>query len=143
MGEGMSAEESPTADLLEIVIGLAQMAGRKDWDAILDYYASDAVWQTPWWGSFEGHAALRGLWEDFTGIYRDWEIDTDEVRDLGDEVVLSVFTMRGRLADGGGEIRERGAWVYQWEASKIVRVLDFRDIDEARVAAERLAGDRE
>jgi ketosteroid isomerase-like protein len=63
-------------------------------------------------------------------------------RDLGNGVVLAVFTMRGRLAGSGSEVRERGAWVYEWVDGTIVRVLDYRDIDEACAAAERLARER-
>ncbi len=136
------SEESATPDLMGDVRVIFDAITPRDWDTILAFYAPDAVWETPWWGRFEGHAALRGLWGDFAGVYSDWEIDLDEGRDLGNGVVLAVFTMRGRLAGGGGEVRERGAWVYEWADGRIVRVLDYRDIDEARTAAERLAGER-
>jgi ketosteroid isomerase-like protein len=93
-------------------------------------------------GTFEGHAAIRRVWEDFTGVYADLQVDMDEGRDLGNGIVLAIFTMRGRFAGSGGEVRERGAWVYEWVDDRIVRVLDYRDPDEGRAAAERLAEER-
>jgi ketosteroid isomerase-like protein len=136
-------EDSTSPDLVETARTSFEASTPRDWDTVLSFYALDAVWDSPGVGMFEGHAALRGLWEGFAGIYQDWEIDLDEGRDLGNGVVLAVFTMRGRLAGSGAEVREPGAWVYEWVDGRIVRVLDYRDIDEARTAAERLAQERD
>jgi ketosteroid isomerase-like protein len=136
------SEESTTPDLLDNVRVIFEACTPRDWDTILTFYAPDAVWESPVEGALEGHVALRGLWEGFAGSFQDWELDLDEGRDLGNGVVLAVFTMRGRLAGSGGEVRERGAWVYEWVDGRIVRVFDYRDIDEARATAERLAEER-
>jgi hypothetical protein len=92
--------------------------------------------------SFEGHGAMRGLWDDWAGVYEDWRVDLDEGRDLGNGIFLALVTMRGRLTGGGGEVRERAAWAYEWADDLIERVTARNDIDEARAAAERLAEER-
>jgi ketosteroid isomerase-like protein len=135
-------DESPTLDLVANVRAIFRASTPRDWDTVLTFYAPGAVWESPLEGDLEGHAALRGLWEGFAGVFQDWQLDLDEGRDLGNGVVLAVFTMRGRLVGSGGEVRERGAWIYQWVDGRIVRVLDYRDIDEARADAERLAQER-
>ena len=138
------SEESTTPDLVEHVRVIFAATPRRDWDIILAFYAPDAVWESAAMGigRFEGHTAIRGVWEDFTGVYEDLQVDLDEGRDLGNGIVLAVFTMRGRFVGSDGEVRERGAWVYEWVDDRIVRVLDYRDPDEGRAAAERLAEER-
>jgi hypothetical protein len=53
------SEKSATPDLVELVRGILAAANREDWDAILAYYASDAVWDTEGMGTFEGPSAER------------------------------------------------------------------------------------
>jgi ketosteroid isomerase-like protein len=132
-------DESTTPDLMERIRVIFEAIPRRDWDAILAFYAPDAVWQSPGVGKFEGHAAMRGIWDDWSGLYEDWRVDLDEGHDLGNGVVLASVTMRGRLSGSGGEVRERAAWVYEWVDGLIERVTAHSDIDEARAAAERLA----
>jgi ketosteroid isomerase-like protein len=135
-------EESTTPDLMERIRVIFEAIPRRDWDAILAFYAPDAVWESPGVGRFEGHAAMRGLWDDWAGLYEDWRVDLDEGRDLGHGVVLALVTMRGRLSESGDEVRERAAWVYEWVGDLIERVIARTDIDEARAAAARLSQER-
>ena len=127
----MAAEESTTPGLVERIRVILEAGTRNDWDTVLSFYALDAVWDSPGIGMFEGHAALRGLWEDFAGVYRDWRVDLEEGRTFGNGVVLAVVNVTGRPAGSGKEVRERSVWVYDWVDGLIVRVVDCRDIDEA------------
>jgi len=136
-------EESTVPDLVQRVRVMFEAIPLRDWDAILAFVAPNAVWESPGAGTFEGHAALRGLWEQFWSSYEEgFEDDLDEVRDFGNGVVLAAFTMRGQLAGSSDELRERGQYLYEWVDDLIVRVISYRDIDEARAAAERLAQER-
>jgi hypothetical protein len=46
------------------------------------------------------------------------------------------------LGGSAGEVRQRGAFIYEVTAGLVVRVTAYTDIDEARAAAERLAESR-
>jgi ketosteroid isomerase-like protein len=72
-------EESTTPDLVEHVRVIFEAIPPRDWDTILSFYAPDAVWEAAATGigRFEGHAAIRGVWEDFTGVYEDLQVDLD------------------------------------------------------------------
>jgi ketosteroid isomerase-like protein len=84
-------EESTTPDLVKLVRQAVEGATRHDFDALMSFYAPDAVWDlSPMGvGTFEGRAAIRGFVEDWLGSYEDYEIELQEVLDLGNGVVLS------------------------------------------------------
>jgi ketosteroid isomerase-like protein len=135
-------EESTTPDLVELTRRQFEFADRGDWDAILETYAPDAVWEPRQGGTFEGADAIRGLWLDCFSGYVEFEIDTEEILDFGSGVVLAVNLQTGRLAGGTSHIQTREAFVYRWVGSVVVRVTMYREIHEARAAAERLAEER-
>jgi hypothetical protein len=64
------------------------------------------------------------------------------MRDLGNGVSFSVIVMRGRLRGSSGWVEQRYAAVAIWTDGLIERTSHSFDIDEARAAAERLAGER-
>jgi ketosteroid isomerase-like protein len=138
------SEESTTPDLVEIVRGSFEAADRRDFDALMSFYAPDAVWDmSPFgMGTFKGLAAIRAFFEDWMRAYEEYEMKLEETLLLGNEVVLAVAMQKGRPAGGSGEVRLRYASVSVWENGLIVRVTNYTDIDEARAAAERLAEDR-
>jgi hypothetical protein len=57
-------------------------------------------------------------------------------------VVAPVAAVTGRLAGSSGEVRLRIAAVVVVTEGLVERYTDYLDIDEARAAAERLAGER-
>src|SRR5436305_9544834 len=139
-------EESTTPDLVELGRGLFAAANRRDFDAILLRYAPDAVWDMNplgGLGSFEGHVAIRGFWEDWYASYEDLEIEPAELLDLGNGVGFTVVIQKGRPVGSSAEVRLRYALVSVWLEGLIVRLTNYTDIDEARATAERLAQSRE
>ena len=74
-------------------------------------------------------------------IYEDFEVEIEENLDLGSGVMLSVTRQRGRVAGSSGYVQMRYASVTEWRDGLIARVTPYPDIDEARAAAERLAGE--
>jgi ketosteroid isomerase-like protein len=136
-------EESTTPDLVEITRTALEALNRRDLDAMTSFFAPDCVWDTPEGVlTFEGQAAIRGFLEDWIAAYEEFEIDAEEILDLGNEVTFAIFNQRGRLVGSSGEVRFRSANAAVWDEGLQVRVSNYLDIDEARSAAERLAEER-
>ena len=93
-------------------------------------------------GTYEGPVAIRRLFEDWIGAYQEFEIELEEVLDLGSGIVLVVFCQSGRPYGTRDHVRVQMGWVYEWADDMVVRVTAYRVIDEARAAAERLAEER-
>jgi len=139
----VASEESTTPDLVQLVRRLEEAANRLDFDAVMSFYAPDAVWEGRASGmTFEGRTAIRGFWEDMTVAYEEVELQPQEILDFGNGVIFAVERISGRLIGSTGRVEYRYALVAVWEEGLIVRVTIYSDIDEARSAAERLAQER-
>lgn len=134
------SEKSATPDLVELARRFLEAASRGDLDAMLSFFAPDAVWDTlGGLGTFEGHGAIRAFWEDWYSTYEEFEIGPEEILDLGNGVTFVVLVQRGRPVGSSGEVRHLNASVATWMDGTIVRVTFYSDIGEGRAAAERLA----
>ena len=108
------------------------------------FYAPDAVVEGRASGmTFEGRTAIRGFWEDWTVAYDGFEVQQEEILDLGNGVVFGVTRASGRPVGGTGRVEIRVVIVAVWEEGLIVQSIGYDDTDEARAAAERLAKERE
>ena len=139
------SQEATTPDLVELSRRLFAAAQRGDFDALLRRYAPDAVWDMNplgGLGTFEGHAAIRGFWEDWYSSYDELEIEPEEILDLGNGVVFAPVIQKARLVGSGGHVQLRYAMVAVWVEGLNMRLTNYGDIDEARAAAERLAEER-
>jgi ketosteroid isomerase-like protein len=139
------SEESTTPGLVEITRRASKAASRRDLDTLMTFYASDAVldFSDSGMGTYEGVDAIRALIEDWVSIYESYETTTDEILRLGENVTFTINTQMARLPGGGESLRLHDAYVFLFEDGLIVRHTAYRDIDEARAAAERLAEERE
>jgi ketosteroid isomerase-like protein len=133
-------EESTTPDLVELARSSIEAP---DPEAVLTFYAPDAVWDsTPWgMGMFQGKDAVREFFADWGRSYAHLEWKAEEVLDLGNEVTFAVIFQKARIVESGS-VQLRYASVAEWRDGLIVRNTTYRDIDEARAAAERLAEER-
>jgi ketosteroid isomerase-like protein len=136
--------ESTTPDLVELQKRLTAATNRGDVDAIVAFYAPDAVYDMSpvGMGVFEGQAAARGFIEDWWISYEESEFEAEETLDLGNGVGFRVLVQKGRPVGSSGAVQLRYATVSVWEGGKIARITNYTDIDEARAAAERLAEER-
>ena len=134
--------ESTTPDLVERMRSLGEAANVGDFDAMLGFFAPDAVWEGTLESTLEGVAAIRGFWEDWYASYAEFCVEQEEVLDLGNGVVFAVFVQKARLAGSSGEVGLRYAAVIVWVEGVIVRVTNYTYPDEGRAAAERLAEER-
>jgi ketosteroid isomerase-like protein len=137
------SEESTTPDPVELVGDVFEAVNRRDFDAMLSHFAPDAVWEAaPLGVRFEGVAAIRDFFDDWIGSYQEFEMEPEEVLDLGNGVVFSASIQGGRPLGSTGVVRVRSGFVGVLVDGTIVQVTVYADIDEARAAAERLAESR-
>jgi|SRR5271165_19243 len=140
------SEESAANDLLEMTRRSVEAMNRGDLDAGLGKYAPDAVWDASRIGMgvgvIRGVAAIRRLLIDFYSRFDDPKAEVTEIHDLGNGITFAVLTSEGRIPGGEGVVTEQAAQISEWVDGLVVRVIDYRDIDEARAAAERLAHER-
>jgi hypothetical protein len=80
--------------------------------------------------------------EDWFRSYDRIDIDLEDVVHLGSGVVFNLAPHTGRLAGSDGEITLRYGSVAVWVDGLIESVTNYRDSDEARAAAARLAESR-
>src|SRR5438067_2527534 len=138
------SQEPVTPDLVELTRRLHEAGNRRDFDAMMSFYAQDAVWDmsTMGMGTFSGRAAIRDHFEDWFAPYEAWHSKVEEVRDLGNDIVFTVTYERARMTGGSGVIPRHVAFVLEFMDGLIVRATAYFDIDKARAAAERLAEER-
>jgi len=135
------AEESTTPDPVELVRHLLDAASCMDEDALVRFFAPDAVFLTGV-GRFEGRDAIRGYLADFKSSYDEQSFAPDEVHDLGNGVAWFSAIVTGRLRDVSADVHLRFAVVVTHAAGVVSQWTDYVTIDEARAAAERLAAER-
>lgn len=120
------------------------MVAAKGVDATMAFFGSDAVWDRSPLGLevYEGWDAIRRAFEQWIEIYGERREDDEEIVEIGNGV---VFSATRPTEDYGGRALSGGSYgyVFTWIDGKISRVTIYADIDEARAAAERLAGERE
>src|ERR1700694_2716901 len=99
------SEESTTPDRVKLARGLFETAQRRDFDALLRLYAPDVVWDMSplgGLGSFQGHVATRGFWEDWYDSYEGLDFEVQEALDFGNGVIFIVVRQDGRPVGSTG-----------------------------------------
>jgi ketosteroid isomerase-like protein len=104
-------EETTKPDLTVLVHRAVDAMSAQDFEAVMSFFASDAVFDTgPLGAIYEGRAAIRGFVEDWIGAYEDYDLEVEEIRDSGAGVTFGVNAQRGRLwslAPGQAALRSR------------------------------------
>ena len=135
------AEESTTRDLVALTRQLFDAASSGDVDALMQFYAPDAVWETTL-VTLDGSAAIQERLEEWFGAFDELEFELEEILDLGNGVTFTVVNQTARPAgssSSGGYVQRQEALIGTWHEGIVTRVTTFLDVDEARAAAERLA----
>jgi ketosteroid isomerase-like protein len=137
-------EESTNSDLVELARQAFESASRHDVDAVMRFYAADALLDTPTagLGTYEGAAAIREFVESWWATFEDHTIEQEESVNLGHGVLFSQIREAGRLAGSDGRVQQQRGWVTVWVGSKVVHHAVYDHPDEGRAAAERLAHER-
>lgn len=135
-------EESRTPDVVELTRRYLEAGNRRHFDAMMSFWAPDAVWYAGG-PTFEGRAAIRGFVEEMASSFDDAHVELEEIIDLGRGVTFSVTILTGRPLGSSREVRVRVASVAIWTEGVMERVTGYADnFDQARAAAERLAESR-
>jgi len=139
------AEGPTTPDLFELTRRAYEYVSERNWEALLSFYGADSVWDMSpvGLGTYEGPTAARRFFEDWTGSYENYSIEPQEILDFGNGVVFARVRQSGRPAGSSGDVSLLYAAVVSWKDGVIARLTNYTDIDEARAAARRLAGQRE
>ena len=138
------AEESTTPDLVELTRRALEALSSYDLDVALGPCAPDAVYEAVSLGTtFEGVEAIRGFVEDWLGAYEQYELEPEEILDLGNGVLFVVVRLTGRPAGSANALIRRRPLIFRWAQGWVRHVTaPSSDVDEARSAAERLAAER-
>jgi SnoaL-like domain len=137
----VTSDESTTPDPAELTHRLFETANVGDFNAMMRFFGSGSIWDVEPWGlgTHAGPAAIQRFIEGWIGSFDGYQVVIEEMLDLGNGVVFAVATQYGRSAHVRGELRLRYAPVFVWADSIVVTVTHYRDIDQARAAAKRLA----
>jgi len=138
------SEESTTPDLVELTRRAIESVAARDWDVAMGSYGPGSIWDMSQLGlgTFEGVAAIRGVFEDWISTYAEFEIEVEELVYLGAGVTLAVVHQDGRPTGSSAHVEIRYASVTEWADNLIVRATSYTDIGAGRAAAERLADER-
>lgn len=123
---------------------LHRLLNSRDLDAVTDLFEPGSIWDASRWGlgSHEAPTSLRRFLQDWIGSFDVYELALEEVQDLGNGIVFAVFFHAADLQGGGGSLRVRSSAVLDWRAGQLVGLTSYRDMEEARAAAELLARER-
>ena len=105
------------------------------WDAGAEYHAAMTQSVEGDEGVFRGHDGLRRWWQELRDLYDGLRSEVLEVRDHGEQVVVS-FTIRGR-GKGSGVLLEGQelTQVFTVRQGKVIEGRDYFSRDEALEAA--------
>jgi ketosteroid isomerase-like protein len=133
-------EEPTTPSPVELTRLAFEAVNRLDIDAILSFFAPDAVFDGREWNRYEGRAAIRGFLNDWFSSFAELRMEVEQLVAFDDGVVLAVVNQVGRPVGVDGPVRQREGWAVHWSADGLlVRLTTHADLDEARAAAERFA----
>jgi ketosteroid isomerase-like protein len=138
------SEESTTPDLVESTRWAIESVATRDMDVAMASYGPHSVWDMSQLGlgTYEGVAAIRGVFEDWLNGYDKIEIEVEQLVELGGGVTLALVHQDGQPVGSDAHVEIRYASVTEWANGLIVRATSYTDIDEGRAAAERLAQER-
>jgi ketosteroid isomerase-like protein len=135
------SEEPVTPGLVELLRRADDAADRHDIDALMSFYAPDAVWDMSavGIGVFEGAGSIRRFFEEWWATWEEHDREVEEVRDFGRGIVFGAVREHGRLIGSDKRVEHTRGWVAQWAGGVTTKVTLYLGADEARAAAERLA----
>ena len=130
------------AELTERVYGFLNA---RDFDSVVGMFGPESVWDVSRWGlgTHAGLQAIRLFLQDWFGSLDEYEVDIEELHDLGNGVVCAVVLQTGHSPGSRGLLRARSAPVFLWVDGRIAQVTLYPDIEEGRAVADRLAESRD
>jgi ketosteroid isomerase-like protein len=115
---------------VEIVRGIAHAVSHGDVDYVIRHTTEDAVLlvaRSAVEGPFLGHHGVEEFFADNRQNFEVFEIREEEVREIGDDRVLSVGSVHVRGRGGGVETDIPFAGVTTFRGARVNRWEDFRE----------------
>jgi ketosteroid isomerase-like protein len=138
------SEESTTPDLAEIARRGLDAVNRRDLDTLMSYAAPDRVYDASpsGLGVYEGQTTIRTVMTGYWDTFEELRYELEDFLDLGNGVTFAVNRHHARPIGSTAPIQGRETHVTEWVEGRAMRVTAYRDIDQARAGAERLAEER-
>jgi ketosteroid isomerase-like protein len=138
------SNEPPSVSALELTRRAYESGEGGDFDAMMSFYSADCVWDVSSWGlgTHTGLVRVRHFLEDWIGSFVEYELEVEAMREVGNGVVYVVATQHARPRSSRARLHLRSGSVFVWVGEEAVRVTHYRDLREARSAAELLAFSR-
>jgi len=135
------AHRPPAAGPLQLTRRSFRAAGSGDYDLMMSFYGRDSVFDMAAWGLgiHSGEARIRTFFEQWIGAFAEFDMQLEEARELSDGVVFAVALQTAREMRRRDYLQIRHAAIIAWEDGVAIRVTNYRDIDEARALAEKIA----
>ncbi len=138
----MEFGEPSSPDLVQRTLAVYAALNGHDFDAVMTMFGASSVWDVSRWGlgAHAGPKAIRHFLEDWFGSLEDYEVQVEEIHELGCGVVRAVVEQIAHRAGVKGVLRMRSAPVFVWGPDGTIAQLTlYRDLEEARAVAEDLA----
>jgi ketosteroid isomerase-like protein len=126
-----------SAENVDLFLRSGDAFNRRDLAGWLEGYDPEIVFEpqvAQFEGSFKGHDGLRLFFDNIGEDFESFQVEFDEVRDLGDRV-LAVGTAEGRGRGSGIDNQGPVAIVASFWEGKITRFKDYGERDRALRAA--------
>src|SRR5215216_7788773 len=81
-----------------------------------------------------GRQAVIDMFRRFWGTFEDYEIDTEDILDVGASVIV-VVTDRGRGKGSGVPLERHFAWLWTFRKGRLIRIEPHRTKESALEAA--------
>jgi len=134
-------EEGSTTDVVELTRRVYAALRERRFDALLGMFGETSVWDVSRWGlgTHVGLRAIRQFLDDWFGSLERYELNIEEMHDLGEGIVFVVVEQVAHRAGDEGELRVRSAPVFMWAQEKLALVTVYPSIGDGRAAALRAA----
>jgi ketosteroid isomerase-like protein len=123
---------------VEVVRKLIDAVNRGDIEAVLETFDPDVTFEplrASVQGTYRGHAGIREWLADTRESFAAFRLDVPDVRDLGDDRVLSIGSLHVRGQGSGAETEVPTAGLATLRNGKVVRLKDYGDRRNALEAA--------
>jgi uncharacterized protein (TIGR02246 family) len=140
--ESMSASAPP--ELVDLLRRWIEAWNRRDVDGVIALLAPGAEWTAVGVGPehLRGLPAIRAFIEAWLSPYDEFELELEELRELGHGVAFLVLNSTGRLTGSVGTVQMRFAFAGTYDTDRILSITGYTDVEDARAAAVRLATER-
>jgi ketosteroid isomerase-like protein len=113
--------------------GYESAAGRREPD--FDFLDPDVEWHTradlPDSATYRGHDGVAKLFSEWSALFDDLRFDPEEFIDAGDDVVIAVLRLSGRIRGSGEEVKMPETHVWTMRDGKGVECREYPTKAEA------------